>query len=578
MSTKKVGRKHLVKGSPEAKAYMARLRKMQKAGPRRARRAAAGISRNPGHSNPSGWSVVKGRKVVYSGSRGIAASYARRAHGTLRAPAGVLQNPLLQVFNNPSTLPYVETPASPRVPLGHPRRAMQAWPRMTHAQRLDALFIGGFNRHFMISHLANLPWHELPEVVKNALSHDYYNNPAAPPEKKRFIVDATTGRVLAGPFPSSKVAHDNFLKLMELMGREGHYPAIRKMRKLVIADDSGRVLWAPKPQDVWSNPVTADQYVRRLPPHEGEYARAWLDYLQGRSSAPAQHRIGAMAAHNIRKTLGRITGVVASAGSVENPAGGFAAWMQKVNEWIGSITGLTSEDLADQPWNDWYEDGVSARNAANRAIRSEGFSNPLTSEEAVRIHRDGYDHGAVFHDKARVQMTRDWYGGRAMEAHRIAKEYGPKDPAMNPPTRHKGPRLKNPSVSCPFREGQKILVETARKWVHSTGDKELIRQFSEAEKLQAKANKKAKYVVWKTLAIGTPDKIDSVAAMVQYGESPETIYKPPKGSKKGPHLYRHEWGEGSGKKKPVPILAAPGGKAIIMPLGPGQTVGDWMRG
>lgn len=136
----------------------------------------------------------------------------------------------------------------------------------------------------------------------------------------------------------------------------------------------------------------------------------------------------------------------------------------------------------------------------------------------------------------------------------------------------------NPPKRIPFRDGQKIPVDKARAWVVSTGDKELLRQFDEAYRLQSKANRAPSYVVWRLLPIGSPRRIDAVAAMVEYGHTPETLYVPPKGSKKGSVVYRHKWGEGSGRSKPVPVLAAPGGKALVLPLRKDQKVSDWMRG
>jgi hypothetical protein len=142
---------------------------------------------------------------------------------------------------------------------------------------------------------------------------------------------------------------------------------------------------------------------------------------------------------------------------------------------------------------------------------------------------------------------------------------------LNPP--------KNPvSARIPFRDGQKIPIERARAWVQKLGDPELMRQFKEAERLQTTANKKPRFVIWKTLPIGSPKEIEMLTAFAHYGDSPETIYKPPKGSRKGRHMYRHEWGEEAGRPRPVPILAAPSGKAIIKVMGPGQKIWDWMRG
>jgi len=134
------------------------------------------------------------------------------------------------------------------------------------------------------------------------------------------------------------------------------------------------------------------------------------------------------------------------------------------------------------------------------------------------------------------------------------------------------------SVRIPFREGQKIPIERARAWVRKLGNPELLRQFEEAERLQTKANKKPHFVIWKTLPIGSAKKIEMLTSFAHYGDSPETMYKPPKGSRKGRHMYRHEWGDGSGRPRPVPVLAASGGKVIVKVMGPGQKTGDWMRG
>ena len=48
-------------------------------------------------------------------------------------------------------------------------------------------------------------------------------------------------------------------------------------------------------------------------------------------------------------------------------------WMAKVDAQLRAICGLTSSDLADQPFGDWFEDGVSPREAAKRMLRDEGF-------------------------------------------------------------------------------------------------------------------------------------------------------------------------------------------------------------
>jgi hypothetical protein len=140
--------------------------------------------------------------------------------------------------------------------------------------------------------------------------------------------------------------------------------------------------------------------------------------------------------------------------------------------------------------------------------------------------------------------------------------------------------LANPGkrMSCPFREGQKVSIAQARAWAQRTGNRSLLQQIDQVCKLQKAANRPGSYFVWKTIPIGDPKRIEMVTAVAQYGTTDETLYHPPKGSRKGAHLYAHKWGDGSGKKKPVPLLASHTGKALIMPLRSGQKAGDWLRG
>lgn len=135
----------------------------------------------------------------------------------------------------------------------------------------------------------------------------------------------------------------------------------------------------------------------------------------------------------------------------------------------------------------------------------------------------------------------------------------------------------NPSA-IPFKQGQIITVEQALAWAKKTGNASLIKQCQQAIALCKKANGPAVKVRFDLVQMGDPKKIESVMAGVEYGETDETVYKPTKGSKKGQHLYRHEWGEGTGRRKPVPLIAPVGGKALVMPLGNRQTAGDWLRG
>jgi hypothetical protein len=217
--------------------------------------------------------------------------------------------------------------------------------------------------------------------------------------------------------------------------------------------------------------------------------------------------------------------------------------------------------------------GVATLRNPKRAI-----GNPLTRSEAaqgLRLARHAAGHARKSSDKSRRLLL----AGEALGVAEAVHRYGPRQ-AKALALKFQQRAIGNPpSINVPWREGQKIPVEKARAWVRSTGDRELMRQFEAAYRLQVKANTKPTVVVWRTIPIGSPKRLDAVTALVQYGSSPETIYRPPKGSKKGDKkIYRHQWGDGSGREKPVPVLAAPGGKAIIMPMGKGQKVTDWMRG
>jgi hypothetical protein len=51
--------------------------------------------------------------------------------------------------------------------------------------------------------------------------------------------------------------------------------------------------------------------------------------------------------------------------------GTFEEWMRAVDQAVQMKVGLSVHDLADAPFRDWYDDGVSTTTAARRAIRSE---------------------------------------------------------------------------------------------------------------------------------------------------------------------------------------------------------------
>jgi len=57
---------------------------------------------------------------------------------------------------------------------------------------------------------------------------------------------------------------------------------------------------------------------------------------------------------------------------------GYDVWMAAVNEAINLEVGVSADDLADQPYHDWYLVGMDYREAAAEALAYEGW---LISDE-----------------------------------------------------------------------------------------------------------------------------------------------------------------------------------------------------
>lgn len=51
----------------------------------------------------------------------------------------------------------------------------------------------------------------------------------------------------------------------------------------------------------------------------------------------------------------------------------FAQWMRAVDEAVYATAGVSVHDLADQPFRDWYEDGLTPQEAAEETLIDEGF-------------------------------------------------------------------------------------------------------------------------------------------------------------------------------------------------------------
>lgn len=52
----------------------------------------------------------------------------------------------------------------------------------------------------------------------------------------------------------------------------------------------------------------------------------------------------------------------------------FESWLDKVGAALRKKCGLSYSDLADQPYRDWFDSGMTPTQAANQVLENEGFS------------------------------------------------------------------------------------------------------------------------------------------------------------------------------------------------------------
>jgi len=51
----------------------------------------------------------------------------------------------------------------------------------------------------------------------------------------------------------------------------------------------------------------------------------------------------------------------------------FNTWMEETDRCLKAISGFSSEDLADQPYWDWWHGEMSPEDAAKETLANEGF-------------------------------------------------------------------------------------------------------------------------------------------------------------------------------------------------------------
>lgn len=256
---------------------------------------------------------------------------------------------------------------------------------------------------------------------------------------------------------------------------------------------------------------------------------------------------------------------------------GFVGYPEAVAAQYARFPWVTLSDSAKRALERQWLDTDAGRRAGTttrrRRLALPVGANPLTRRESaqtLRHARSDLSFARVF----RHGPSRTMASGEAIGRASVVRRHGPKTArraAEKVMSRAGQIARSNPGVRLPA-PGTKMTVAQALELARRIGSKSLIQQCQQAMKLQKTSDRNTKSVVWKHLPIGSSTHLDGVVAMTHYGKSPEDMYTPPKGSKKGPHMYRHRW------KRSVDVLASPSGKAIVKLMGPGQKVGDWMRG
>jgi len=53
----------------------------------------------------------------------------------------------------------------------------------------------------------------------------------------------------------------------------------------------------------------------------------------------------------------------------------YADWMAEIDRLMVAEAGVTHNDLPDQPWRDWYDEGLEPEEAVENALDDAGFCN-----------------------------------------------------------------------------------------------------------------------------------------------------------------------------------------------------------
>lgn len=58
----------------------------------------------------------------------------------------------------------------------------------------------------------------------------------------------------------------------------------------------------------------------------------------------------------------------------------YERWLQQIDTYLAMMVGVSHQDLPDQPYRDWYEDGIGAAEAAAALLEMADFPEDLLAE------------------------------------------------------------------------------------------------------------------------------------------------------------------------------------------------------
>lgn len=382
-----------VKGSPEAKAFMARLRAMQGRGsarrmrvknaPRTGTRAALDAEAAAVGLSVDTWSPGDGvtRYRFFTFGQGDYFAHSQKAVGTVKglkaafkfvAQHGRGGNPPLLVIGNPPSGPVdFDAARELAIFIENERSLSPDSPDNTQGRAIVAnlyrkWYAGKYDHEKAIT-----LWMYLMETAARQYT-DQFGTPGQPID---MIFNRNTRLEVARQF------RDDFEQKMA----SGEYPHVW-VRSVVPKKYHSKLPPMGNPAEP---PITVPLRGWNVLAHEYQGMLMPVKYGNRTQALHKASQLGAPweVLPSLPPSRGFKVGYkqIQLPGLMGNPGASFEDWMSQVDRIVWQKAGVSVHDLPDVPYRDWYDDGVSPKGAASRAIRAAGSEeNPGASARGVR--------------------------------------------------------------------------------------------------------------------------------------------------------------------------------------------------